>query len=809
MKARFLTIITLAVAAAACTMQAERAVIEELGCPQTVVNLPPEGGDAAFTIYAGGAWEGVLEADWLSLPGSAERTFSGTGDSSLLLHAGHNAGDTRTGTATLTLGARNIVLSVVQRGDLSTDTSVAAEFIGATSSTLTFSFGEGETEAAMRANPYRFALYADADTTQLVVAHYVDAASTIWNGRPRFTFGGLESGKTYYFAAINKATGNCSAIKEASTLPFTRVLPAEVYDPAPGTVLLAEDFSEIPWNGDDVQGGAGFRAAETSVFQAPSGERPDGGYGNKSYECQLFDASGFLDAADKSSLAQWSVMGQSGAPANRVKMVFARAGYVKLGGYSYCAALVSPALAGIPEGYSAKVLVKFTASRYATDSQKFLLSVVEGAEDSHVFTPHKRSDNARNLKNEPQWGEYEAELEGLTMDSRIMIGPDWDAEGSGNGKTQHRMFLGDISVTVLSLTQEYEPVKPTIAASLVTRTSSTVTVDWTYGGEIATDNSHSYRFGLFNDHSCKSVLGGNQFVSKADDASASWDGKRTRFTFSGIDPLTTCYFKVWDVTDGQAFSNTVKIEPVEAFEIVRIADVSPEEVLSALDAKSEKLIYAEDFSELRWNGDSFNYASGISIPSGTRTSFSAVGGTIKRWSDNANDYTFTNNAAALSESRLADWKYYYPNNVAHISIRPGYIQVSSGSNKSYALSPALDNLPEGRSATIRVKVSVGNYPGGPGQGVLMVYHDEESVSDGIRITSPISIPSEANLKELVCTSWSSADGYTQREWQEKTLEFTGVKKGDRILFGPAASAAANKGRLLLSDISITVIAIEQ
>ncbi len=432
----------------------EQKPLEELGCPEDVVKLPAEGGTAYFSIYANATWSGVVNDDWLYLEPDGGKNISGNGDGAVILSCSRNANLTRSGTATLSLGSRSITLTVVQRGELSPESSVEAELIGKSSSTLSFTFGEGDTDELKRANPYRIALWNDRDTTSLVVAHRISAKSTIWSGAPKFTFGGLQSGRTYYFGAINLESGECSAIIPATTSEFTNVSPTAVSSPAVGDVILAEDFSLIPWNGDDVLAAAGFKANVVSAFVAPSGETPEGVYVNRSAENLLFDDSGFLAASDASRLKNWYVMGQDGAADNRTRMAFARVGYLKLGGYSWCAALVSPALSCLPTGYSAKARLQVVASRYFTDDQHMLISVTEGETSGHVYTAHARTDYQRLLRGEMGWQEYTLDLEGLSAYSHIMIGPDWETAGTGLGKAQHRMFVSSIKLTLTDLSKD-------------------------------------------------------------------------------------------------------------------------------------------------------------------------------------------------------------------------------------------------------------------------------------------------------------------------------------------------------------------
>lgn len=461
----------------ACVKEVQVVPIYELGCPEKTFSLTPEAGSVRFTIYANGVFNGTVNADWMDVTRfRGQKTFTMEGDCSIDVAFGHNEGDTRVGTIDLVMGNRTVTLSIVQKGDQTVEIGVVAECVGTTTSAACFRFGEGETKEEQYAYPYKIGIFADADTTQLVVRHFVDGSSSIWNKTtPAFTFAGLESGRTYYFAAINTATGKTSEIVEATTKEF-ELVEAGSASPVAGSVLLAEDFSEIPWNGDEVFGGAGFRASDISSFAAPEGELPEGVFGNKSFECPLFDkgSAAFGDAVAESRLRGWSVLGEPGAPDNRVKMVFSRCGYLKMGGYSYCAGLVSPELGVIPKGKVGKVRVDFTASRYGTDSENVVVSLVDGAVKDFVFEPLARTDVQMDLSTKVGWNSYSAEFDDVTASSRILIGPDYERSGAGDGRTQHRMFLTDMTVTLLDIMDDVKPSDVAVSRVLFSEAS----LDW-------------------------------------------------------------------------------------------------------------------------------------------------------------------------------------------------------------------------------------------------------------------------------------------------------------------------------------------
>ena len=266
---RYLMILCTALFACACAQEIEQVEVYELGCPRSAVKKDAQQDTAIFRIYSNGEYSGVIDAEWLSadeFPG--QRKFISSGDGTLTLSFTHNEGDTRTGTVTLTRHTRTVILTVVQRGDLTVDPGVLAELKAASSSTLTFCFGEGDTVSEQCSYPYSFGLFADEAMQDTIVFHKVPKGTLVWNkSMPAFTFGGLEQGTDYYFHVQNPETGKKSEPMKVSTKDF-EVVVAGANDIAVGGVILAEDFSELPWNGDEVNGAAGWRAKDTTVFIA-------------------------------------------------------------------------------------------------------------------------------------------------------------------------------------------------------------------------------------------------------------------------------------------------------------------------------------------------------------------------------------------------------------------------------------------------------------------------------------------------------------------------------------------------------------
>ncbi|MCM1178470.1 MAG: BACON domain-containing protein [Clostridium sp.] len=752
-----------------CAQEIEREPIYELGSPERVLTARAEAGTVDFTIYANGTYTGTLNDSWMGIQGSDGTEFSGYGDGTLSISYTHNPGETRTGTATLTLGNREIELTIIQRGDQTRDEGIIAEHVASSSSTLTFSWGEGENTAEQYSHPYWFGLYRDSGLTELVVRHHSEGASSIWNkSRPAFTFGGLEKDTKYYFAVIDSTTMCRSETIEAMTTDFTNVQPEDA-KAEPGAVILAEDFSEIPWNGDEVNGGAGYRSSDISEFHAPSGDMPEGGLGNKSFECLLFDTgtSGLGEAVSKSRLAGWGATGQASAPSNRKKIVLARAGYVKLGGYSYVSGLVTPQLSCIPEGKVAKVKVTFTASRYGTDSEYMLISVATGSMKDNLFTETSRQDRQFDVRTRAGWNQYTVELDEARFNSHIIISPDGTRASSGGGKLQHRLFIDDITIELISMEDDVN-MATGISAETIATSSSTVTISWGEGS--SSQYLYPYWFGLYRDAGLKEPVRTFNTEAGAD----IWGKAAPRFTFAGLDPGTTYYFAAYD------YENRTRSEVLE----VRTGEFTPVDPSEAVCAEGMTIL-AEDFSELAWYGDAVNAAAGAN-PDGTICSSSTE---ALLWKD-----------GAMSGRRLERWSALCQakDNYNAVLARPGYIKLGGYSYVTDIVSPEFSCIPQDRTAKVRVTFTARRY-GSDSQNTIVSLVTGNSGDN--RFTAESRVDSQLDINATA-------------EWQTYTVELSGARPDTRLLIGPDA-AKSGKGngssqhRMYLKDIKVEIIELQE
>ena len=239
-----------------------------------------------------------------------------------------------------------------------------------TSSSVCFSFNNS-------GEAYRYAIYSNADCTDLVVAHNLSEdwlTNKFTSGSPRFlVVGGLEQNHTYYYRGINLATGRPTVIKSATTDAFTVKTMARTA--AVGDVVLAEDFSELCYHGavnnTDVYGASPYRgnSGEVAAFAPFKGEIREGtqAAGPVFYEGHDEEARMFCfyrQAIASSRLADWAeyceAQSATGSSSN-TSPVCARNGMLKIGVGSIRGGIVTPPLDFIPAGKKAEIDVTINA----------------------------------------------------------------------------------------------------------------------------------------------------------------------------------------------------------------------------------------------------------------------------------------------------------------------------------------------------------------------------------------------------------------------------------------------------------------
>ena len=335
-----------------------------------------------------------------------------------------------------------------------------------------------------------------------------------------------------------------------------------------------------------------------------------------------------------------------------------------------------------------------------------------------------------------------------------------------------------------------------VKASLVAKTSSTLSYTWTEGVSETDDTAKPYTIILYKDSE-----GTDEVVRYSIPAgSPCWGGKQPRFVFSGLKPSTSYWLKVID-TDGEEGKESDLIG----------ATTSPFTIVepSSVEATVGDVLLAEDFSEMLWGADETSKAAGYDVAeeglaynSDTKVSF--LSREAARFVATTGQYvqrSLTAQTVAKKEAgiRIAKWAQ---GQYARIYIGPGYLFLSTKSYGTHIITPSLDNIPDGKIATVKVTVHAAGYSSGY-QAAFAVQHD--------KTFNLVGSGTQTNKKTLDLTTNVETITYQGdiSQVDEFSVTLSGLVKGDRIAFGPTSeTAVANTNMMLISDMTIELVEIK-
>ena len=203
-------------------------------------------------------------------------------------------------------------------------------------------------------------------------------------------------------------------------------------------------------------------------------------------------------------------------------------------------------------------------------------------------------------------------------------------------------------------------------------TSSTAVICWSNSASL------EYTIGVYSDSACNTLV--DSYTVPA--GSTCWGSETPRFCISGLTPGTEYYVKVTD-EDHSADSNILPVTTA-AFDIVEV---------SSTPASVGDVILAEDFGELRWDSELINRGVGYFPTSQDSFANSEPGQFLPI--DTNTEKVLGGQANALGTSRLAHWAQGANNN---LYIHPGYIKLVGNKKVTHIVTPALDNIPDGKLA---------------------------------------------------------------------------------------------------------------
>ena len=675
---------------------------------------------------------------------------------------------------------------------LASNVSIRNLYVNSTSSISVRWYGANAANDHLK--PWRIHVYTNSECTSEHSSYYIPAsANGLWTSVAEyhtFAIGGLDQGTKYWIRVEDAANGVFSDARSATTMEFTPVeMPtSDITSSAEGTIVFAEDFSELKWGQEAWHSSVGFLPSDLSSF---SNYDTDGAtfIDKETTANNSFRRPEFNTALTSSRLNNW--LSESS--------VYIHPGYLKLGTEGGAGFVITPEFP-VESGKEAVVKVTVNACKYnASSADEWMVAVIKNP--VNIKTPATRESDFAWMDitdltlyqevtvNSTSW--MDAEAVGLKLEDgdRIVFGR------ARNGlNSAARVCLNSIKVEVLGV----QPTSPDINVSVLERTSSTLSFTWDEGGSENTDNAFAYTAALYDNYACSGVPV-QSYSFPANSASDIWrSGKYPKFIFSGLEPDTQYYLKISDTTNGhESYSIPAK---TSAFEVV--------EMPASITTTGVAL--AEDFSLFRWDFEYGQGCVGLSAPS-TPSSYTELGSDYVKYTESVGAYqVFT--SPAFASSRLNLWARDTGTD-ARVMVHPGCITLGSTSNnqKAWLLTPPFP-VEDGKVATVTVKITVrkgiSGATGDYAVGVLNNSSNNGANGGGANMqddnTSDFSWPDDRPS-----TVYNTFTVSSDSEWETKTYTGMLIHKNDRVVIGSRAnySYSSKKSCLSVSDITVTVTAI--
>lgn len=649
---------------------------------------------------------------------------------------------------------------------------LSASLKGVTTSSAAFTWTHSGDKSFDISKPYTIALFSDLGCSSKVISLDIPADAECWDGKqPCFVFGGLESGRTYYFRATDTDGGITSNVVAATTGEFTNVAYDQVVNPAVGDVILAENFNEWGYGTDETMNAAGFynNDAALTIYSGDMDMENVSLQKPSSTARRLFNQTNVKNTGSR--IESWGFAGNSS--------VYLRAGYLRVTttASSNRTHIVSPKLAAIPDGKLADVDVTVRMLRTESDND-FGVLVQTGTMNENYTTGSGAPICCKlqsgftdsdaypfNMTTAGSWETHTVTVQNLTNANSLAFGSISNISG------KNRFYIGEISVKLVAL---YDPSP--LTANCSDKTSSTLAFKWTEGGSVDEDIANAYTATLYRDQACTQVDQTFDFPA----GMGAWDSKSPCYIFGGLTPSTTYWFKVKDTTNGIE-SNPVKAT-TDDFTVVTL----PSEI------SGTGVVLAEDFGELRWDFDNCFGASGFFPTSNTDFSNTAV--SSYRKNGDGSEKTFKGQGTALGKSRLNDWV-----TDSNVYIHPGSLKLGTSSGRGWILTPEF-NVPEGKKAIVNVTVTIARHNGSQDNDwAIVVLTPELAEAKPSSHSADFSWPDvsdPANYQTVNITNSSV--------WNTRDVSGLEIHHGDRIAFGGKKGGSGSKGRVWISDLTVEV-----
>lgn len=339
---------------------------------------------------------------------------------------------------------------------------------------------------------YTVELFKNENCTDLDVSWDVTEGDiSISKYSASFIFSGLTPATDYWFRVTNTTDEVTSdPVKFTTEESQFKTLPETA---KAGEVILFQDFHELLWGGDLLNNAGGYsnkaRGSATEIDKA-TGVNPVSAEKyyivNAGTEMGLFNTLG--KAVPNTSLADWGQMSDA-SNTKSPGIICARPGMLKMGASSYSAWIVTPELKCLTQ--PATIEVTFDVAPYDAD-QSIVVELLDGTKKSNSPIAGNITATSRSVvwrgnagAEGAGWSQQVVTVPNVTSTCRIAIG----AGESGDGAAQHRFYLDNISLKVVSygeLSAPDAPAKPTLTA-----TDKTITASWE---EVARAESYTVEY---------------------------------------------------------------------------------------------------------------------------------------------------------------------------------------------------------------------------------------------------------------------------------------------------------------------------
>ncbi len=707
-------------------------------------------------------------------------------------------------------------------------------------------------------------IYSDAACTQAVQVLknlYADQSSNaiftdISGGAiPRFTFNGLTPDTTYYVMIKNttdgKQMGSPLEVKTAAAAADASAVVTAAGKAKAGDLLIFQNFGKVSCFSDVTTFSAGYylgghsSAAEQPFIEGTATcgsnylSRKVNGHGVNSSGAALYSSQD--QSVEALGLAGWGWWSSYTTKADAIGI---HTGYLKVASNNhYNAMLYTPALSALPG--KATVRVTFRAAPYGTfttpvmtsDLRQIKVAAVDGTTITNYTTAHNaanyRVNGGTTIDSQvitfgtsqalTDWQEYTVDLIDVTPTTRIGFG----SNSTDSTKTS-RFYIDDIRVEVLSISNG-------IWTGLVRATDTTLNLGWTITeGNRKNDyftslfpndptknaadhngyDKENYTIYLYKDAACTDLelqldLGGAFF---REGSAGAYSYFPCRYTFSGLEPKTTYYFRVKDkvtgkISDAVPYSTTAK-----AYTGTPVAS----------SAAAGDVILFENFGKCLYTGNFANYSAGYTrsnLSSATvnykaegKVSWSAQNDKMDggypldfgRTDANSESGLFSTCKGLLDDMGLADWGYTSTDKANRVFIQPGYVKVGGGEQIAAIVTPKLKALSTSSLSQVTVtfkacKFSTQNYNNSVNEDYVIVRGINGASINAVTAAENPCLVSGGYDCDAVPVTLNSALG----EWKEYSVTLDGVSGDTRIAIGANRPTAGNS-RFFLDDVKVTV-----